>query len=282
MFPTIMDWARHLLFAPNLEDKLAPLQSGTPMGRWSPDFKLPSTPGRSDKLAFSDRQFKFPKTPQLTQRLPRAQAIHSFGNHELLAIEMMASALLWYPHAESASDTIRYKRGIVSALQDEQKHLGLYVKRIRELGYDFGEFPLNDFFWRQMNRLTTPESFFALMALTFESANLDFALYYEGIFREADDVATADVLKTVFDDELAHVGLGGHWLSKWAGDRTLWDYYQSVLPVPLTPARARGIRFNPETRLQAGLPANWVKSLEAFVDPFKVTQFRGQRETSHR
>ena len=31
--------------------------------------------------------------------------------------------------------------------------------------------------------MTTPERFFAVMSLTFEAANLDFAKYYEEIFK---------------------------------------------------------------------------------------------------
>lgn len=274
-----MDWARHLLLAGSLEDKLTPFSLQAPMGDWQP-FVIPSDPGRIPKLSFSDKQLKFPRKVSLAQALPRAQALHSFANHELLAIEMMAAALLFYPHSDA--DSVRFKRGIMSALRDEQKHLAMYVARLREGGYDFGDFPLNAFFWRQMEKLPTPSSFFALMALTFESANLDFALYYEEAFREVGDEATADVLRVVYEDELTHVGLGGHWLDRWKQDRTLWDYYMSVLPFPLTPARAKGIMYRPDTRLKAGLPGEWVESLTNFEDPFLVTQRRGAHATDRR
>lgn len=282
MTATVMEWARKLLLAPDLDSKLTTLSLTASMGVWDSFFKLPAVPGREEKLSFSDKKIKFPKQNALERALPRAQAIHSFANHELLAIEMMAAALLLYPHSENDPDSIRYKRGIMSALRDEQKHLALYIKRIEELGHGFGEFPLNDFFWRQMERLKTPSSFLSLMALTFESANLDFALFYEEKFREVGDIETADVLKIVFDDELTHVALGAHWLSNWKGNETLWNYYRTALPFPITPARSRGLIFRPETRLQAGLPQDWIDELQAYVDPFKVTQRRGIHESNSR
>jgi uncharacterized ferritin-like protein (DUF455 family) len=276
---TVMDWARHILTAGHLEDKLTPFSLQAPLGDWRP-FILPQDPGRHPKLSFSEKQLKFPRRPSLAQSLPRAQALHSFANHELLAIEMMAAALLVYPHGDAES--VRVKRGLMAALRDEQKHLAMYVARLQSGGYDFGDFPLNAFFWRQMEKLATPSSFFALMALTFESANLDFALYYQEAFLAVGDVDTAEVLRVVYQDELTHVALGAHWLDRWKQDRTLWDYYLSVLPAPLTPARARGIQYRPETRLKAGLPQDWVRSLSTFEDPFQVTQRRGVHAADRR
>ncbi len=275
---SILEWAHHLLSAPTLVDKLTPCPPQVPLGTWIADFTVPATPGRETRLAFSDRQTKFPKAVSLGQAGPRAQALHSFANHEMLAIEMMAAALLAYPHVEGEEGE-RWKRGLVSAIRDEQKHLALYVRRLRESGADFGDFPLNDFFWRQMPGLKTAASFFATMSLTFESANLDFALYYRDAFRAVGDDATADILQVVYDDELSHVALGATWLGRWRGDRALWDYYMSCLPFPLTPARARGIGYRPECRRAAQLPEDWIEALTSYVDPFPVTQRRGINAT---
>src|SRR5690606_37167787 len=139
----------------------------------------------------------------------KAVALNSFANHELLAIEMMASALLIYPH--KTEDDLRFKKGVLVALKDEQKHLSLYIKRLQSLGYEFGDFPLNDFFWRQMEKLKTPAQYLAVMSLTFEAANLDFAQFYSRIFQEQGDLETARILQTVLEDEIAHVALGAHW-----------------------------------------------------------------------
>lgn len=260
------EYAHTILMGQNLEDKYFSASI-----EWTPYefFELPERPGRSEAIAFSDKQIKFPKAPNLKQKENTAIALHSFANHELLAIEMMAAAILIYPHFND--DDIRFKKGIVSALKDEQKHLGLYISRLNELGYKFGDFPLNDFFWRQMPKLRTPANYTAVMALTFEAANLDFAQFYARIFRDFGDTKTADILDIVLEDEISHVAFGAHWMKRWRKDKELWDYYRSCLPHPLTPARSKGIGYDPAVHQRAMNDEEFMKFLDIFVDDFNVT-----------
>ncbi len=274
----VMAWARLLLEGSTLQEKLTPISLTAPIGEWL-EYKLPETPGRAGKLAFSSEKTKFPRGQQLATKIGRSTAIHSFANHELLAVEMMAAALLVYPHSEDDAASIRMKRGLVSTIRDEQKHLALYLQRLKDDEVEFGDYPMNGFFWRQMEKLPTPASFFALMALTFESANLDFSLLYEKAFRDLGDVKTADLLRIVYDDEVTHVALGAHWLGQWRGDKSLWDYYREVLPYPLTPARAKGADYIPETRVAAGLDQDWVERLGEFKDEFQVVNRRSWNQT---
>ena len=261
------DFAQKILLGGNLEDKYA--DHSFEWSEWS-DFQLPAQPGRIGRLAFSENQTKFPKAARLNETDKKAMAIHSFANHELLAIEMMAAAILIYPH--KTEEDVRFKKGILTALKDEQKHLGLYIKRLNELGYEFGDFSLNDFFWRQMEKLKTPAQYTAMMALTFEAANLDFAQYYANIFRSFGDEITAGVLDTVLEDEISHVAFGAHWMKRWRGDKKLWDYYREQLPYPLTPARSRGIGFDPKVHAKAMTDDEFIESLKAYDDDFLITK----------
>jgi ferritin-like protein len=261
------DYARLILQGSTLEDKLfdAPIV-------WDEfrNFDLPKLPSRSGSIKFSDDRSKFPKVPQLHLPEKKAMALHSFGNHELLALEMMAAALLIYPH--KTDEDIRFKKGIVSALKDEQKHLKLYIQRINELGFQFGDFSLNDFFWRQMEKLKSPAQYTALMSVTFEAANLDFAQYYGKIFRSLGDDVTADLMNVVLEDEISHVAFGAHWLKRWRSDQTLWEYYRSSLPHPLTPARSRGLDFDPGLHMKAMGDVDFLEHLIAYDDDFLVTK----------
>jgi hypothetical protein len=245
------------------------LQSPVEWTTWTP-YSLPSLPGRRGRLAFSDQHIKFPKHNRLFELEKKAIALHSFANHELLAIEMMASALLLYPH--NSDEGIRFKHGILTALREEQKHLGLYIGRLNELGYEFGDFPLNDFFWRQMEKLRTPSQYTSVMSLTFEAANLDFAQFYAKVFRELGDEGTAKILDIVLEDEIGHVAFGGYWMKKWRGDKNLWDYYQESLPWPLTPARSKGVGFDPNIHRKAMGDDGFINSLASFEDTFRVTR----------
>ncbi len=261
------DFAQTVLLGHSLEDKL--LCEAVDWGEWK-EASLPTLPGRCARLRFSDKREKFPKEPHLSEPRMKARALHSFANHELLAIEMMAAALLIYPHGDE--DSIRFKKGILGALRDEQKHLQLYVKRINDLGFEFGDFSLNDYFWRQMPKLRTPAQYAAVMALTFEAANLDFAGYYARVFRSLGDAVTADILDTVLEDEVSHVAFGAHWMKRWRRDKDLWAYYLECLPHPMTPARARGLEFNFEVHERAMGDLGFVENLKNYDDDFPVTK----------
>jgi uncharacterized ferritin-like protein (DUF455 family) len=261
------DYAYQILLGTTLEDKY--LTGNIEWSTWQ-SFSLPEAPGRGGRIVFSDKQIKFPKAPNLNDAQKKAIALHSFANHELLAIEMMAAAVLIYPHF--TEEDIRFKRGIVSALKDEQKHLKLYIGRLNELGYEFGDFPLNDFFWRQMAKLKTPAQYTAVMSLTFEAANLDFAQYYAKIFRDFGDHRTADILDIVLEDEISHVAFGSHWMKRWREDQDLWNYYLTSLPYPLTPARSKGIGFDPSVHERAMNDAEFTQRLDLYEDDFKITK----------
>lgn len=255
-----------IIFGENLSDKLINFKS---IEFDDFDFTLPNLPKRSKSIAFSSKQVGFPKGHfHLDEK--KAIALNSFANHELLAIEMMACALAMFPH--HTDELKRFKRGVLVSLKDEQKHFQLYVKRMKQIGYDFGDFPLNDFFWRQMPSMDTPSRYLAVMALTFEAANLDFAKSYRDIFASIDDNKTAQILDIVYQDEITHVNLGAHYLNLWKQDKTLWQYYQENLPWPLTPARSKGKHFDFEGRHKAKLGDDFIEKVYNFTGDFGITK----------
>ena len=125
-----------------------------------------------------------------------------------------------------------------------------------------------------MKSLKTPTHYLATMALTFEAANLDFAFYFENLFRQMEDFETADVLEIVLKEEISHVGFGVHYLQKWREDKSLWDYYIDHLPFPITPARSKGKIFRKEERLKAKMPEEFISKIQKYQDDFKITQRR--------
>lgn len=262
------DYARLLLEGGELADKLYS-SKGLDFSPLNQEYELPVNPGRKPGLTFNNDQVKFPRAASFHLEDRRGLALHFFANHELLAIEMMAAALLIYP--DNTPELIQFKKGLVKTIQDEQKHLKLYMNRMKDFKIELGDFPLNDFFWRSMEKLKTPSHFFSAMALTFESANLDFAQYYEKSFLEVEDFETAKIMRVVFEDEISHVALGAFWLNQWRGDKKLWDYYKDHLPGVMTPARSKGIHFDSSSRIKAGLDQEFINELELFRDEFKVT-----------
>lgn len=268
----LSELTRSILFGEELSEKLLKVQQIEFDEKTSPIIELkdlPKFPARSKKIQFTGKQVRFPKGGfHLDEK--KAIALNSFANHELLAIEMMAAALAIYPH--HTDELKRFKRAVLVSLRDEQKHFQLYVKRLQQLGYNFGDFPLNDFFWRQMPQLDTPSKYLAVMSLTFEAANLDFAKCYRDIFTEYDDHKTASILNIVYEDEITHVQLGAHYLGLWKKDKSLWKYYLENLPFPLTPARAKGKVFDESGRKKAKLDDDFIQIIKSYQGDFQITK----------
>lgn len=268
----IQEYARLLVEGECLEDKLTSINLITNYENNNYDFEVPKLPGREVKHRFSDERAKFPKRNSFHLPEKRAMALHFFANHELLAIEMMAAAILLFPATNEEEK--RVQRGLLTTITDEQKHFKLYRQRMQEFGIEFGDFPLNDFFWRQMKGMKSFADFFALVSLTFEAANLDFSKLYGELFIEVEDIKTAAIMKTVYDDEITHVALGQKWLNTWRGDKTLWQYYLSLLPEKLSPSRSKGQQFDKLGRSAAGFDDDFIYELENYRDDFRVTDRR--------
>jgi uncharacterized ferritin-like protein (DUF455 family) len=268
----IHKFAQHVLNSQDIEAKLA---SSREIDFHLTDFEypgmtIPNQPGRPEQLKFSDTQVKFPRRQSLNDKKMRGRALHFFANHELLAIEMLAAAIVAFPCLNE--DDHNFKKTCLATMADEQKHFILYRNRMNELGVQFGEYPLNDFFWDKMINIQSPAQFISLLSLTFEAANLDFSLYYANIFEELGDHETAEIMKIVHRDEITHVKAGAHWMNRWRNDQTLWDYYIEHLPALITPARAKGMIYDRRSRELAGLDDDFISKMLNYQDDFKITQ----------
>src|SRR5205814_4420565 len=133
------------LFAATLEEKLRAPAVITDTKPGSP-LVTPETPGRPAGLHFKShgpRQTEFPGLHRLEREEERGRLLHFFANHELLATELMALALLRFPDAPAA-----FRRGVLQTLKDEQVHTRMYLERMKECGIQFGELPVSGYFWR--------------------------------------------------------------------------------------------------------------------------------------
>jgi uncharacterized ferritin-like protein (DUF455 family) len=215
-------------------------------------------PARNPGLQMQSGSDRLPRPGQLRDPEHRIRCLSRFAHHELMAVELFAWALLRWP---SLPEPLR--RGLLSALVDEQRHCRLYLARLEAHGGHFETDDHSDYFWRQIPAIAAspagPRAFLAAMGLTFEQANLDFTLTYRDAFAEAGDAESAQVCQIVHDEEISHVALAVRWLGRLsdpaAADRdgTDLDHYLAAVPFPLGPARAKGRRFEVAPRRRAGL-----------------------------
>lgn len=268
-----------ILFGSKLSDKLQRVPS---LSQFTPhkcqNIDLPKFPGRSKNIMPTDKKIKFPKVGGLHDPDKRAIALHFFANHELQTIEMLAAAFLTLKSDGPWQRDFQQK--ILLTLKEEQTHFELYCERLQELGVEFGDLPVNDFFWSVMQKIQTPEEFLSVLSLTFEGANLDFALYYEKVFCDIEDFSSAKILRRVLKDEITHVGRGVDLLSYRKQNHSLWEFYCNNLPWPITPARSKGTYFMEELRSQAGLDNAFIQKLKSYDDEFHITRRKSWKRNS--
>ncbi len=259
----IRQFAEQVLFGTRWEDKLVVLDRYEDRAPGA-GIATPSAPGRPSGLGLDEwhqrEKLRFRDVRHFHSEKERGLVLHFFANHELLALELMALALLKFPQAPE-----KFRRGLVQTLKDEQEHVRLYQQRMQEIGVQFGEIPVGDFFWKAIGPMETPMDFVTGLSLTLEQANLDYARHYAEVYRQLDDPETAAILERIYRDEIGHVKHGLTWFRRWQETGlSEWDAYRQALRFPLGPARAKGIGFNRAGRLQAGLSADYIDELELF------------------
>jgi uncharacterized ferritin-like protein (DUF455 family) len=259
----LVAFCRQILERGDLAAKLEPPPADGLAASPAPPTGVPVRPVRDPELALSSGAARLPRARALGDPRARAVCLARFAHHELMAVELFAWALLQWP-ALSAG----LREGWLRVLADEQRHCRLYLARLAAHGGTLADHPRSDYFWRHVGAIAEsphgPAAFLAVMGLTLEQANLDFAgLYAEG-FRAGGDPESAAVCELVHADEVRHVRLAAVWLRRLApAAPDDLNAYLTAVPFPFGPHRAKGRRFDADARRRAGLSESFIEVVRA-------------------
>jgi uncharacterized ferritin-like protein (DUF455 family) len=132
--------------------------------------------------------------------------------HALAHIEFNAIGLA-LDHAWRFADLPEaYYRDWVGVAIEEALHFALLRDRLREAGFDYGDFPAHDGLWDMARR--TADDALARMALvprTLEARGLDASPAVRAKFVAVGDLDSARVIDRILDDEIGHVAIGNRW-----------------------------------------------------------------------
>jgi uncharacterized ferritin-like protein (DUF455 family) len=226
----------------------------------------PERPARDAALSLSSGASRLPRPSALGAASARAACLARFAHHELMTVELFAWALLRWP---ALPESLR--AGWLGVLADEQRHCRLYLARLAFHGESLADRPRSDYFWRHTDAVARsphgPRAFLAMMGLTLEQANLDFAGLYAEAFRAGGDPESAAVCERVHADEIGHVRLAARWLRRLSveagGADDDAEAYLDAVPFPFGPHRAKGRRFDAEARRRAGLSERFIVTVAA-------------------
>lgn len=237
----------HKLTPPPVEGALMPAQG------WSP----PSAPGRPEAWVVTERATKSPSANALRAPEARARLVHTFLHHELQAAELFAWALLALPDAPEP-----LRRGWVTVLRDELRHMAMYAEYLAAQGVTFGDHPVRDWFWSRVPSASSAAGFCAVMGMGLEGGNLDHAARYTSWLRTAGDLEGARLQSIVGDEEVSHVRLGVHWFNA-LSPRSDFDAWSAALPPPLSPWMMKGKALARDARRRAGMTDDFLDALDA-------------------
>lgn len=195
----------------------------------------------------------------------RAAFIHAIAHIELNAIDLGWDAV--YRFRGLPPD---YYADWVRVADDEARHFVLLRDRLRELGFDYGDFDAHNGLWEMCEK--TAHDGMARMALVprvLEARGLDVTPGMIVKLRSLGDTATVAILELILREEVAHVAAGSRWF-RWFCERRelepdatfralLADYARAVLHGP----------FNLDARAAAGFSDEELAALQA-IDAERV------------
>ena len=85
---------------------------------------------------------------------------------------------------------------------------------MRELGGYKGEFPVMNYEWGVTCMMDSLSARLAIQNRTFEGGEIDLLRHLVGVWREAGDDTTAEMLDGVLADEIQHVRLANQWFKR--------------------------------------------------------------------
>lgn len=189
----------------------------------------------------------------------RAAFVHAIAHIELNAIDLAWDAVYRFRGLPDA-----FYADWVGVADDEARHFTMLRGRLHALGVDYGDFDAHNGLWEMCEK--TAHDGLARMALVprvLEARGLDVTPGMIAKLTARGDRATADILRVILDEEIAHVAAGSRWF-RWYCERDgvepeptfrtlLAEYARAVLHGP----------FNLDARQAAGFSDEELAALQA-------------------
>lgn len=255
----------------NLPDPLGKVRMTTTFARaWRAGLieEVGDTPP-PDRPARPDRPELKPPRDMAKRRKAGSLAGRIALLHALAHIELNAVDLAWDIVARFADHTEggeRLPRAFfddwIRVAEDEARHHLAVGARLEELGASYGDLPAHDGLW-QASQATAHDlaARLAVVPMVLEARGLDVTpAMIEGLDRQGDRELAA-ILRTIHDEEIAHVAAGKRWFD-WVCARRGADPESTWQDLVRTHFRGELKRpFNEPSRTKADFPPDWYEPL---------------------
>ena len=139
----------------------------------------------------------------------RAALLHAIAHIEFNAINLACDAMQRFPNMPE-----QYYLEWASVAIDEARHFQLLQARLKELGFQYGDFKAHNGLWEMAEK--TEHSCLARMALVprlLEARGLDVTPGMIEKMKQLKDDASVAVLSVILSEEIRHVAIGTYWFN---------------------------------------------------------------------
>lgn len=197
---------RSALDVASVDQKLSSLEDSIHLALLGQLQHIPEVPARDVEV----REIKaLPDKPGLSRREGQARMLHDLASIEMQAMELGLRTLMEFPEAP-----MDFRDQLAQITREEAKHLGLCVREIRELGMEWGDFPVHIGLWKSVSREDSLIDRILIVHRYLEGSGLDAG---DKLLRRLSGVAARGpqkVAEVIQHDELAHVQFGSDWYKK--------------------------------------------------------------------
>lgn len=166
------------------------------------DTLIPGRPSKPELVFHTDVK---PRSVHTVEG--RAALIHAICHIELNAIDLACDIIWRFPGMPDL-----FYRQWAQVAKEEALHFSLLRDHLRQMGYEYGDFPAHDGLWRMAEK--TQHDLLARLALvprTLEARGLDASPPIKKKLVSAGDLRAGEILDIILRDEIGHVAVGNHW-----------------------------------------------------------------------
>jgi uncharacterized ferritin-like protein (DUF455 family) len=176
------------------------------------DPRIPGRPPRPTLVSPRDVPFR-----GLGSAEGRAALVHAVAHIEFNAVNLALDAALRFD--DMPPD---YYGDWIGVARDEARHFAMLAERLAELGHAYGDFPAHNGLWEAAQKTAhDPLLRMALVPRVLEARGLDVTPGMIHRLREVGDRRTAEILRVILDEEVAHVAIGTRWYRHLCAQRGL-------------------------------------------------------------
>lgn len=173
-------------------------------------FSYSRMPARPAHFTVIEDAGKYDEKAQTFETLEgKKRLIHDLINGEFITVERLGRMLAEFPEQPWE---MRFE--IAKQVWDEARHGETLIRRLREFGAGFGDYPLNYWGWEVDVNRPDPLERLAISNTVFESEASKYMNHWIAAAHKTGDEESARLLEFLLMDEVTHVQLGRKWIDE--------------------------------------------------------------------